>query len=132
MFQRFCDWQLLHPICRFQFRNLAARLEEGYLKGETHTHFKLFETYRSPERQEECFVKKTSKAQAWQSPHNYGFAGDFVAWVNDKEFSWDDSHDYQYLGRIAADFNLLQPMQGWDPYHIESPYWRAANAVLIR
>lgn len=120
------ETSMMHPECQTAFRNLALKLQDDYKQGVTYTDFRIFETYRSPERQEECLANKTSKVGPWKSAHNWGFAADFVAF-NDNKWSWDNNHDYKHLGMRAAEYGLLQPFEDWDPYHIESPLWAQAR-----
>lgn len=134
----FRDWQTLHPAVRMLFRNLEAELGTSYEKGATHTWFRMFESYRSPERQAMLRTRGTTKADPWQSAHQYGLAADFVAYIPDEDpkkpgkWSWDDNHDYKFLGSMAANYGLLQPLPGWDPHHIESPLWRHVKDALAR
>lgn len=117
---------MMHPECQTAFRNLEAKLKEDFEKGLTFTDFRIFESYRSPDRQDELLLKKTSKVGAWKSAHNWGFAADFVAFTNGK-WSWDNNHDYKHLAMRAAEYGLLQPYEDWDPYHIEHPLWAQAR-----
>lgn len=106
--------ETLHPVMRSPVRMLQLALHEQGSK------LRLFETYRSPERQAALLFRRTTKAQAWQSPHQYGLAADFV-WHDGDGWSWERVEGrYELLGRLAASVGLAQPIV-WDPYHIEHP-----------
>lgn len=112
----------LSPETRVAFAILAERLAVGYETGVTKTCFKLFETYRSPERQDYLFrVAKTTKAGPWQSPHQHGMAADFVPFVDGK-WSWDLDHDWEFLRMTAEKLQLVRPLK-WDLAHIEHRRW---------
>lgn len=72
---------------------LAACHDEGL-------PLKLFETARSPARQDQLYGKgrdpdlpeygrTVTRAEAYQSAHQYGLAADLVFWV-DGEWTWDE------------------------------------------
>lgn len=106
---RFDEIKLLHPRVRAKF---AALTEELSKHG-----FRVFETWRSPQRQA-TLLGRSSKADAWQSAHQYGLAADFVRYTN----SWDWSGDYTIVRRIARGYGLDAPIL-WDPGHVQPPNW---------
>lgn len=124
------DYEKLHPKARDHFRNLSARLVDLHKAGFVKTLFLPFEGLRSAERQNYLFhVKKTTKAKAWQSAHNYGLAVDYVAFENG-EWSWADHHDWDGLDREVANRGLFRPIK-WDRPHVEHPVWHAVKNHLV-
>lgn len=120
----------LHPKCRDVFGLLTARLAEGYEVGGIRTLFRPFEGYRTPQRQAHLLrVEKTTKADAWQSAHNYGLAVDYVGWVDGK-WSWHDDLDWDGLDTMVAQCGLLRPIR-WDRPHVEHPIWRSISRQLV-
>lgn len=120
----------LHPKAREVFGLLTHRLIEGFEVGGIDTLFRPFEGYRTPQRQRHLLtVEKTTKADAWQSAHNYGLAVDYVPWVDGK-WSWDENHDWNGLDTIATQLGLLRPIR-WDRPHIEHPIWRSVSRQLV-
>lgn len=124
------DITSLHPIMRPMVGRLQQMLSAGYLTGATLTEFVLFETYRSPEAQDECYKLKTSKAKAWQSAHQYGLAADFVPRIKGA-WDWSDYHDWTYLKSCALRCGLRVPIL-WDRPHVEHPDWELAKARIRR
>lgn len=122
------SWDAVHPIALPLFIQLSARLQGGFNDGSTKTQFMVFETYRTPERQNELFQKKKTKARAWQSAHQYGLGIDLVPF--DKgQWSWAEDHDYAYLKFQAEQLGLLVPVV-WDRCHIQHPAWDEVRRVL--
>ena len=83
------DPMYLHPIFREKAHELLVRLAAEEIP------FRLFEGYRSPERQQYLYAQGrtrpgpiVTRAQPWTSYHQYGLAGDFVLLING-EWSWD-------------------------------------------
>ena len=109
------DLKLLHPKAFTAFWNLTEKLEG--------TPFRVFETYRSPDRQDALFKKGTTKALRYQSAHQFGLAVDYVPYINGK-WEWDaDPYTWETLHTHARECGLeLGP--DWDPGHIEHPLWR--------
>ncbi len=72
--KRTSSLDFLHPLVRSAAMNTVAELAESGI------NFKIFETYRTPERQKFLRAKrpKVSNAGPWQSMHQYGLAVDFV------------------------------------------------------
>lgn len=125
------NWANIHPVAETGFRNLATALEWEYTQGTIKQLFLPFEGYRTPERQAHLYtVEKTTKARPWESAHQYGLAVDFVPFVN-KAWSWDDSHDWQTMRRIAHQRGLLTPLK-WDLPHVEHPEWVRARSIMRR
>lgn len=126
---RYTEFELLHPIARQRFRNLEAALTAAYFDRVTKTLFKPFETYRHPVRQNWLKdVQKTSKASAFESPHGFGLAVDFVAYdVDEGRWSWDAKEDWRFLKLEAERQGLLVPIS-WDRVHVEHPLWMVLRA----
>lgn len=125
--ERFDSIELLHPKTREAFRLLNEYLVSSYELGETRTSFQVFETFRSPDRQERLRKLGRSKARGWQSAHQYGCAVDFVPVLENEatartgyHWSWDLSHDWKFLADAAVKFGLRRPIK-WDLAHIEHP-----------
>ena len=99
----------------------------------------IYETYRSPERQDFLFSeKKVTKARAWQSAHQYGLAMDVVAvkTLDDgtpipNSWSWDNAHPWAMLRELARDCGLDAPIE-WDRAHIEHPSFSEIKAAWRR
>jgi len=65
---------------------------------------RLFETYRSPERQLDLFNKGYSKLKRG-GMHEYRIAWDIV-FVKEGKPSWDKNHKWKALGQTGADLGL--------------------------
>lgn len=112
----------IKPAWRETYASLGIVLSEGWLTGRTLTRFMLFETWRSPERQQHVYDQGKSKALPYHSAHQHGLAGDYVAWVKG-EPSWDPKHDWMFLKLQALKLGLDVPIK-WDLGHVEVPNWR--------
>lgn len=125
--------EALHPAVHDKFVHLSDLLVTWRAAGKLHSTFACFETYRTPEDQQEAYARGVSKARAWQSPHQYGFAADFVALDGDEpgKWSWSDKHDWNGL-KAAARFVGLDCPITWDRPHVQSPLWVEARAGLRR
>lgn len=117
----------LHPIAYAQFVRLAELLQDDYGAERTRTLFAVFETYRAPEAQERERLEGNSNARAWQSPHQYGLAVDFVPLLDGK-WSWHPDHDYAWLKSRALSLGLDVPIV-WDKVHVQHPAW---NELKVR
>lgn len=120
----------LHPKARGAFEQLEDYLQEQHRKGVTKTLFKVFEAFRTPERQYELYrkVPRVTKAEPWESAHNYGLAVDFVPLV-DGLWNWHDKNDWDFLHRAAVEFGLRHPIT-WDRPHIEHPLWSRLQPIV--
>src|SRR5258706_6329708 len=118
------DPACLHPL----FRQKARELLETLAAQER--PFRLFEGFRSPERQQYLYAqgrtrpgKIITKARAWMSYHQYGLAGDFVLFENGR-WSWDASGD-----RVRS-WRRLQEIGkhlGLEPVSFEAPHLQLAG-----
>lgn len=67
---------------------------------------KVFETYRTPSRQEELLQKRTTRQGAWDSWHQYGLCFD-VVFYDDKAKNWYwESSDWDKVGQIGKSLGL--------------------------
>ena len=113
----------LDPSVATQFAVLANALFRKWLDGDTPTEFRVFETFRTAERQRYLYdVKKTTNAEPFHSPHNHGLAVDFVPWVPGEGWSWANDNDWPTLRETAKAVGLRQPYQ-WDKPHVEHRSW---------
>lgn len=124
----------LHPLMRDPIARLTDLLHNGFANGKTLTEFRLFETYRSPERQASVLEAGTSKAHQWQSAHQVGLAADFAARVNGLNgpvWSWNDHLDWAFLKSQAQRVGLDVPIS-WDKGHVEHPAFQQLRTALRR
>ena len=134
----FSDITLLNPKFRRACEALHEYIIDAHETGRTKTRFEIFETYRDPRRQADLLKKKVTKAGAFQSPHQFGLACDFVPYLSASEaeelsmrtgervfpgWNWHSSHDYRFLATAAQKFKLTVPIS-WDPCHVEHPDWK--------
>lgn len=124
----------INPIARRAFLALNESLKRAYETGATKTNFQIYETYRSPQRQHELFLKKSTKAREFQSPHQYGLAVDFVPVIQKPAvgavWTWSEDHDYEFLALEARKVDLAVPIT-WDRVHVEHPLWWKIKHDLI-
>jgi hypothetical protein len=124
------DWELIHPRAKIKLTELRTQLASGFRAGRTKTEFGVFETYRSPIRQQAIYKEDRglTNAQAYQSPHQYGLAVDFVPLVNGR-WTWDGDHDWDFLRAAARGLGLKNELD-WDRAHVEHPVWADVKTVL--
>ena len=79
---RISDMKLLHPRFIEQFMLLEYDLASTWRGRNTPTWFRPFETYRHPIHQLNTLRNKTSRAEPYKNPHQFGLAVDFVPWDN--------------------------------------------------
>jgi peptidoglycan L-alanyl-D-glutamate endopeptidase CwlK len=118
------DPACLHPLFREKARALLAALSSEGIP------FRLFEGFRSPERQQYLYTQGrtrpgaiVTKARPWMSYHQYGLAGDFVIFENGK-WSWDAA------GARAGWWRRLQETGrrlGLEPLSFEAPHLQLAG-----
>jgi hypothetical protein len=114
---------LCAPCARDQFAALAADLIRS-------TRFRVFESYRGPVEQEAAFARGTSKARAYESPHQFGLAIDFVPWTG-TEFVWPAAVDgeWEELDRLSAVRGLIRSIK-WDRPHVEHRSWARIRTLI--
>lgn len=138
------DISLLHPKFARRAKRLAEYLIDAHETRRTQTRFEIFETFRDPVRQADLLAKRVTKAGAFQSPHQFGVAVDFVPYLSPEEalalgekigervlpgWNWHPSHDYRFLSTAAEAFKLSVPIS-WDPCHVEHPSFRRMRQTL--
>lgn len=121
------DLMHLHPVFRERVSEVLNKLENEEIP------FRLFEGCRSPDRQHYLFSQgrtrpgdKVTNADAWQSLHQYGVAGDFVLFINGN-WSWNDK------GPAAAWWKRLHEIGkhcGLEPLSFEKPHMQLAGLRL--
>jgi hypothetical protein len=136
MSSRRTDVLELHPIVRDRVRKLMFEMAKQALP------FRIFEAYRTPQRQAELYAKgrikpgrKVTRADAWQSMHQYGLAVDFVLYHPEpgvEGWSWKTTGkcagywaEYKRLA-IACDLRQLS----FELPHVQLPghSWRNCQA----
>lgn len=122
--------KFLHPLVIPVYTKLADELVRSHKRGETRTLFKVFETYRHPQRQAEVLAAGHSKAGPFSSAHQYGLAVDFVPFIAGR-WSWDNSHDYEFLAKTAENMGLGVPYD-WDKVHVEHPDFTVIRQFVDR
>lgn len=126
-------WGHLHPKALQNFQRLEQDLLRGVLAGETSTWFRPFAGYRTPHQQLELYNAGTSGHRPFESPHNYGLAVEFVAFIpkanlgRDTNYdrvsgtwSWDRTLPWDYMHRAAERAALLT---GTLPTQVVHPMW---------
>ena len=113
----------LHPDFRTALDKLLAQA------GSENIPFRIFEAFRTPERQEWLFAQGrtrsgsvVTKARAWESFHQYGMAADLVLFI-DGQWSWSDAGPlgghWHRLREMARDVGLRT--LDWEAPHVEWP-----------
>ena len=129
----------LHAEVRWQFSALTEDLALAYQADATEFRFEPFEGLRSPDRQNNLFTEGTTKARAWESAHQFGFAVDFVPKrlqfkPGESEGRWNwywppvEHDDWKVLAELAAQHGLAATIK-WDPGHVEHPFWKQMRKV---
>lgn len=135
LLDRCSDLRFLHPRAARQFNLLAIRLASGVkLPGGTVVPFRVFETYRTPHAQDAAFTRGASKAKAFQSPHQFGLAVDFVPFVNGR-WTWEPpggATAWDGLDEIVKGFEGLSRPISWDRPHIEHDLWQENMRWLMK
>jgi len=126
----------LHPKMRRAVTKFEADLLYfGLLGTGGAAGFKLFEGYRSPERQNELFEQhpKVTKAKAWQSSHQYGLAVDYVWWNPEGGWDWGDNVPWDMLDAVVrGSKGVLRRPITWDRPHIEHAAWELIKLNIPR
>lgn len=110
----------LDPRFRRRFQTLATDHHVAKLG------LRVFETWRTADRQQALYADGKTKARPGQSAHGFGLACDF-ALFDGTGWSWPDPdwEGWNTLGDRADMFGLEQPLAKWDPGHIQVPEWNA-------
>lgn len=113
----------LHPSFRAALAQLLARLAAETLP------FRVFEAFRTPERQEWLYAQGRTRAgsvvtnaRAWASFHQYGMAVDLVLFI-DGQWSWSSdgplAAHWERMRELARDVGLRT--LSWEEPHVEWP-----------
>ena len=112
----------LHPVFRPKLIRLQGLLIDR-------TQFRLFETFRSPVRQNWLYhTTESTNALAWESAHQYGMAADFACKRNGI-WSWNENEPWPMIEEAAKECGLLVPI-AWDKGHVEDPLFRAIRRTF--
>jgi peptidoglycan L-alanyl-D-glutamate endopeptidase CwlK len=117
------DRSQLHPLLRSRLVDLDARLNDAGLP------LALYEGARSPFRQAELYArgrsagergKTVTRARAWESFHQYGFAADYV-FRDGERWSWEEPKRgaWEMFARLAAACGLRS--LSFERPHVELP-----------
>ncbi len=119
--QRDQELSHLHPTFREKARALLQALAAESLP------FRLFEAYRSPQRQQYLYGQGRSRpgnivtrARPWTSYHQYGLAADLVLFEDDR-WSWDDAGERERWWRRLHELGRsvgLEPLS-WETPHLQ-------------
>lgn len=128
--KRRADLKSLHPVVRRRVQAVQKQLDDENIP------LKVFETFRSPQRQAELYAKgrtapgaRVTNAQPWESWHQYGMAADFVRFENGG-WNWNDATAAQ---RAEWDrFHEIALAKGLEPLSWERPHVQLADHTLTR
>lgn len=137
----YADLALLEPKFARSCKRLHDYLIDGHQTGRLKLRYEIFETFRSPIRQNSLVMKKVSKAAAWQSSHQHGLACDFVPYLSQAEATalgvrpgwyWPEASDplWEELEKAATMFGLVRPI-AWDKPHVEDPRARKVRQAYL-
>lgn len=119
----------LHPMMREAAAEVIRQCEAEALP------FKIFEAWRSPQRQAALYAQGRSankpgpiltRAQPWQSYHQFGLAADFVLVVNGK-WDWDASGIFTHYWERLTQIGELYGLEGLS---FEKPHLQIAHLEL--
>lgn len=129
IFSRCSELDLLHPVVRTAIEKVMRQLEEEKIP------FRIFETYRSPERQQSLYDqcrtapgRRVTKASPWTSYHQYGLAVDVVLYVDGK-WSWDASGSHK---RHWERLHEVARANGMEPLSWELPHLQYAGTTVAK
>jgi hypothetical protein len=113
------DIDHLHPSMAARVRHLQKRIDREGLP------FRVFETYRTPDRQAQLHTEGNTKAGPFHSAHQFGLSADFAVFNARGDWNWPSMEDpiWDRLHALAYEVNLTAPIS-WDPGHISWPAWR--------
>lgn len=118
----------LHPVAMLPFVQLQSLLDADAANGQM--PFAMFETYRTPERQQYLFDKKKTKARPWQSAHQYGLGVDFVPLLKTGDWTWEPPPEvWDRLRQRAGDCGLHNDIV-WDRPHVYHPAFASVRLAL--
>ena len=120
----------LHPL----FKNKVIQLQN--LLDSNNIPFKIFEGFRSPQRQNYLYQQGRTrpgniitKAKPWTSYHQYGFAADFVLFINNT-WSWDDksTQNKKHWDKLHELGNVVD----LEPLSWEKPHLQLKNISILK
>lgn len=144
------DSVLLHPEARPLFQKFIGQLLDARRDRQINTHFRVFESYRSPLRQELLYAQGrgepgniVTNARAWQSAHNYGLAIDVVPYYTKEEaeslninggragFFWDHApkEEWDFVHNLARSMGFEDRIP-WDSPHIQHPLYNLVKETI--
>lgn len=115
------DLSKLHPFMREQVNGVLAKLKDEQIP------FEIFESYRTPKRQAHLYAqgrtrqgKIVTKANAWQSLHQYGVAVDFVLYLEGR-WSWSTAGVHGEWWSKLADIGTRMGLKSlsWEKPHLQ-------------
>lgn len=117
------DPRKLHPLMRNAMQEVIRECEAEALP------FKLFEGWRSPQRQAALYSQGRdshrpgpilTRARAWESYHQYGMACDFVLFIDGK-WSWDTEGKFDHYWRRLTEIGEMYGLEGlsWEKPHLQ-------------
>ncbi|TCQ02684.1 flagellum-specific peptidoglycan hydrolase FlgJ [Rhizobium sp. PP-F2F-G36] len=121
------DLGVLHPVVRSAVERVLTELDAENLP------FRVFESYRTPERQRILFAQGrtapgdiVTKARPWSSYHQYGLAADFVLFIDDA-WSWSTKGEHK---RYWERLHEIGRAHGLEPLSWELPHLQYANTTI--
>lgn len=133
MSERISSPKDLHDEFRKRFGDLNADLaNEGIALG-------TYETVRTPFRQAALYAQgrtapgpRVTKAQPFESAHQYGLAADMVFWLPPGRWSWAEPTKglWSRYGVLASKHGLEQ--LSFEQPHVQLPSWRKIAADRTR
>lgn len=124
------DLSLAHPRFGCQLWRFVEACELAHSSGQTAHHWRVFELYRHPDRQDYLLRQGTTQCGAWNSAHQYGLAADFAAQTAQGTWYWPEKTAYEELHALAHTHDIAFPVS-WDPGHCESRFWPTLKSFLL-
>jgi len=140
---RFADEKLVHPRMRkplLGLVRLCADMRPFPVK-DGEGVFRLFESYRTPQRQDQLNMvaagqKQVTQVGAFGSAHQFGLAADFAVWRDHEDprlamdgWMWPDDAPWHLLKAMAENVGLEAPLK-WDRGHVQHPVWPSIQNLL--
>jgi hypothetical protein len=128
---------MLHPRARYQFDDLNNALYSLRKRGEIKTKWRIWETYRTPQRQRYISDYVCSQCPGpFFTPYQYGLAVQFVPMMEIEPGMWAPDFAYGFeeeewflFGQTARRWGLEVPF-AYDPGCVVHPLWYEINALL--
>lgn len=112
---------------------LAEHLHMEFAGGNMSAFFRIFESYRDPDKQAAAYSRGTSKAKPWQSPHQFGLACDFVPFdPQENRWYWPEADNpvWNQLDEAVKLWPCLVRPIAWDRPHVQYKNWDKIRAAL--